>query len=435
LTSIQTSRYDVVVVGGGVTGLGAATKAGWLGAKTLLVERHAFVGGMATAGMVSPFMKNDVGGETLTRGVFDALEEKMRDLNGMIDNGFSAAAFRSAAYGLLREAGADVLFGSAVTRVDREGETITALVLETPEGTERVEAKYFVDATGDAQVVYLAGLPFVKGDERTGKTQALTLFFRMGGVDVRRATDYAAAHPDDFMEWMDFDFDFNRILSIAGYYSFVKRAASAGKLSPNVKYIFYTTLPSSGEASFNTTNILDADGSTSSGLTRAAFDGRRQTRQVVDLLVGEIPGFENAELIETGAALGVRETRRAVGDYAMTGEDVRSARKFDDAVARGCYGVDIHGQSGEEDTMDDLPEGEYYEIPKRALFVKDARNLLAAGKCVSSTREGHAAIRVMPIAAATGEASGAIVGVANKRGVELRDAPYAEIREALKFNL
>ena len=202
-----------------------------------------------------------------------------------------------------------------------------------------------------------------------------------------------------------------------------------------MNYIFYTTLPDSGEASFNTTNILGLDGSTSLGLTQAEIAGRKQVFQVVDLLQTEVPGFEDAYLLETAVQVGVRETRRAVGDYIVTGDDIRTGRKFERAVARGCYGIDIHGQKNEKDSMEDLAEGEYYEIPVDALIVKDAKNLLVAGRCISSTREGHGALRIMPTSAATGEACGALSAIAVEKKLPVRSVDFQLLKKEIQSNV
>ena len=429
------NKYDVIVVGGGIAGVSAAVRAGKEGAKTLLIEHYGFVGGMSTAGMVSPFMKHQVNGDTLVKGVFQDIEIEMRKRNGMIDNGFYANTFRTAAYHLLSEANCSILFNSEIIKVNRIDNRIKSLTVLVENQQIDIEADVFIDTTGDAQILYLGDFPWVKGDETTGKLQALTLFFRMGNIDIQKATDYVKNHKDDFFKWMTYDFDFTKIISIAGYFSNVKKAIEEGRLNPDVEYIFFTTLPESGEGSFNTSNILGMDASTSESLTQAEMIGRNQVYQVVQILQNEIPGFENSYLLETAVQVGVRETRRAVGDYIVTGNDIKNGSKFDDAIARGCYGIDIHGQKDESSRMEDLEEGQYYEIPLRSLIVKDADNLLVAGRCISSTREGHSALRIMPTSAATGEACGALAALASKNSSIVREINPQEVREIVKHNI
>lgn len=427
--------FDVVVAGGGIAGISAAVKAAREGAKVLLIEQYGFVGGMSTAGMVSPFMKHSIDNEILVRGIFEEIEIEMRKRDGMIDNGFYASAFRNASYTLLRNSGVKVLVHTIITKVNRVDNIIKSIHCLLFGEELEIEGKIFIDTTGDAQLVYLGNFPYVKGDEETGKLQALTLFFRMGGIDFIKALDYVKTHKEDFFSWMTYDFDLNKIISVAGYFSTVKKAIAEGRLSEDVNYIFYTTLPNSGEASFNTSNILGLDGSTSYDLTKAELIGREQVWQVVKVLQDDIPGFENSYLIETAIQVGVRETRRAIGDYVVTEEDIIHCHKFDDAIARGSYGIDIHGQKDEQSRLDEMPENDYYEIPLRALIVKDAENLLIAGRNVSATRKAHGALRIMPTSAAMGEAAGALAAISVSKKLSVRDVPAKEVQLKIKHNL
>lgn len=429
------SKYDVIVAGAGIAGISAAIKAAQLGASVLLIEHYGFVGGMSTAGMVSPFMKHKVNDEILVRGIFEELENEMINRNGMIDNGFYASSFRASAFELLKNSNSTILLNAQINEIIKIGNSIKSIKVIANEEELTFDADIFIDTTGDAQLVYLGDFPWVKGDEKTGKLQALTLFFRMAGIDVKAVAEYAKHHKEDFFEWMEYDFNFDKIISIAGFFSFVKRAIAEKRLPEEIQYIFFTTLPDSGEGSFNTSNILGIDGSTSEDLTKAELIGRNQVYQIVKLLQEEIPGFEKAILLETAVQVGVRETRRAIGDYIVTGEDIKFERKFDDAIARGCYGIDIHGQKDEQSRMEHLPEGDYYEIPIRALIVKDADNLLVAGRCISSTREGHSALRIQPTSAATGEACGALAALSIKYKKGIRDINFKEVQKLIIHNI
>ncbi|MGE5411028.1 MAG: FAD-dependent oxidoreductase [Clostridiales bacterium] len=432
----RSNKYDVIITGGGIAGISAAVKAAQMGVKTLLIEQYGFLGGMSTAGMVSPFMKHSVNGQALVKGVYKAIEQEMMEMGGMIDNGFYASSFRLSANKLLKRYGCHVLLNCELMSVNRSNEEKIESVEVFLDGKKiKIKGKVFIDTTGDAQLLYLGKLPWQKGSETTGKLQALTMFFRMANIDMKRVADYVKNNRDNFFNWMDYGFNSEKIISVAGYFKQVKQAITEGRLSPEVEYIFFTTLPEQGEASFNTTNILELDGSSSYDLTKAEIKGRNQVAQVVKLLQKEIPGFENAFLLETAAQVGVRETRRSVSDYVYTGEDIRKGKKFEDAIARGCYGIDIHGQINEDSVMEHLREGEYYEVPLRALFVSKIKNVLAAGRCISSTREGHSALRIMPTSAATGEACGAAAAMSVKLGKDLRELPVKEVQRSISYNI
>ena len=288
----QRFEFDVVIAGAGIAGICAAVKAGRMGARVALVERYGFVGGMSTAGMVSPFMKHAIHNQRLVNGIFSDIEELMIKQNGMVSNGFFANAFRSASHALLTDAHVSIFADAELLSVDKKNQEIQSLFVLMHGQEIEIEGQVFIDTTGDAQVVFAGGFPWVKGDEKTGNLQAMTLFFRMADIDIQKAAAYTIDNKEDFFPWMDFNYDFNKIISIAGYFSFVKKRIAEGKLSPDVNYIFYTTLPESGEASFNTTNILGFDGSSSYDLTQAEIAGRKQVQQVVDVLQSEIPGLK-----------------------------------------------------------------------------------------------------------------------------------------------
>ena len=424
-------HYDVIVLGGGIAGLAAAVKSARLGAKTALIEQYAFAGGMATAGMVSPFMKFEIAGDRLVKGIFLELEQRMTAIGGMVNNGFSGDAFRNVAWQLLTEAEVHPIFNAALISAEMRESHIQSVTFQKNGHSQSLSAKNFIDSSGDAQLLFLAGLPFQKGE----KLQALTLFFRMGGLDLQTIVETVKREPQNFLPWVDSDFQEGRIYSVAGWLREIKAAQKAGKLHEALQYIFFTTLPGSGEASFNSSNICALDGSSSQDLTRAEWIGRQQVHQIVRLLQDEIPGFEKSYLIETAPQVGVRETRRALGDYIVTGKDIMQARKFPHAIARGCYGVDIHGQADESSVMDEIPENDFYEVPLEALLVKDAVNLMVAGRCVSATRKGHGALRIMPTSAAMGEAAGALSALAATQGKALRSVDYLSLKNEIKHNL
>lgn len=429
------SKYDVIVAGAGIAGISAAIKAGSLGSRVLLVEHYPFLGGMSSAGMVSPFMKSKSGDIELVKGLYKKYEQGLIQRGGMIDNGFYSWAFRSVANQFLADNGVDVAYNCDVMDAVTDGQKLTGIKTATPQGEKLLEANYFIDTTGDAQLIELGGFPWEKGDIKKGDLQALTLFFRMGGIDVKATADYSKQHQDEFLEWMDFEYDFSKIISIAGYTGLVEKAKKEGRFPETVNHVFFTTLPASGEGSFNTTNILGIDPSTSYNLTQAEREGHKQVAQIVDFLNRDVPGFEQAFLIDTAVQVGVRETRRAVAQYMVTGEDIANCAKFEDVVARGCYGVDIHGQRDEDNRLDEIEEGAWYEIPLRALRVKNSENLMVAGRCIGATREGHAALRVMPTSAASGEACGAATALAVQKNCPLDEVAYSDLKTHLRENI
>lgn len=184
---------------------------------------------------------------------------------------------------------------------------------------------------------------------------------------------------------------------------------------------FYTTRR--GEIHFNTTRVVKRDGTSAEDLTAAELEARQQVQEMVKFLTDKVPGFADAYLSATGTQIGVRETRRIVGEYVMTGEDVLEARKFRDGIARGCYDIDIHNPAGTGTVIKSLPSGESYDIPYRCLCPRGFENLLVAGRPISATHEAHSSVRIMPIATAVGEAAGvaAAMGVDGDKSISKID--------------
>ncbi|MDZ7797092.1 MAG: FAD-dependent oxidoreductase [Candidatus Marinimicrobia bacterium] len=406
-----------MVVGAGIAGICAAVRAARAGLSVCLVESFPYVGGMATGGMVSPFMKYHVKGIPLVKGIFSEIQDIMRSNGKMIDNGFSAEAFRFASEKLLEKAGVEVLTDHCCISVRRESEYIKDITIERKGKRKSLSASFFIDTSGDAVIAHLARLPLAV----SAKQQAMTLFFRMRNIDFQRAVAEVRRFPDNFFPWSSKTVHPGHILSVAGYYEQVRLAQMKDEFPKDVSYIFYTSLPEPGTASFNCVNLRGYNGADTTDIIRAREEGLSQIRAIEKLLIRSASGFENTEVDKIADRVGVRETRRAIGEYVMNGNDIRSCRKFPDAVARGCYGIDIHGQEDEKNVMEDIPEGEYYEIPARTLIMKGMKNLLTAGRCLSSTREGQAALRIMPTCAATGEAAGKMAAEAHITGKGLRE--------------
>jgi len=235
----------------------------------------------------------------------------------------------------------------------------------------------------------------------------MTLNFRMAGVDKSRMPDRK---------------------EITELYL---KARAEGRIEcPRNDVLWFETMRDD-EIHFNTTRVIRCDATDAEELTKAEIEARRQVGQYVDFLKSDIPGFENAHLQMMAPQIGIRESRRIVGEYVLTAEDLLSARKFDDCIARGSYSVDIHDPDGGGTVIKRLPPGESYDIPYRSLVPKKIDNLLVAGRPISSTHEAHSAIRVMPIAAAIGEAAGAAAALCVNGGTIPRKLDSKKLQRVL----
>jgi hypothetical protein len=245
----------------------------------------------------------------------------------------------------------------------------------------------------------------------------MTLMFRMVQFERERFAGYVREHPD---QWR----------GVSGLWKLVAEAAEAGELDlPREDILFFAT-PHPHEVSVNSTRVTGV-GNDVWDLTRAEWLTRLQMRQIVRFLRKRVPGFERAYDAQSGVSVGVRETRRITGEYHLTGDDVVTAAKFDDAVARGSYPVDIHDPEGKGTILKRIPVNEAYDIPLRCLVPKDVDRLLVAGRCISGTHEAHSSYRVTPISMATGHAAGICAALAARSGRSPRDVPYREVQREL----
>jgi hypothetical protein len=280
-------------------------------------------------------------------------------------------------------------------------------------GPEEFEARMFVDATGDGDLAALAGCPFEKGRSEDGLAQAMTLCFRVGGVDMDKVPEGDGKGKREFISR-----------------KFIEAKKKGEITNPRHNVLFFRTLRKD-VIHFNTTRIVRRDATSTSDLTQAEIEGRRQTEEMVKFLKKEIPGFENSFLEKMAAQIGVRESRRIMGEYVMTEEDITQARKFEDGIARGSYPIDIHSPTGEGTVIKRLPPGESYDIPYRSLVPKGVDNILIASRCISATHEAHGAIRVMPIVAAIGQAAGTAAALSIRGKTIPRKLDVAKLRAKL----
>ncbi len=405
---------EVVVCGGGPAGLCAAVAAAQEGADTLLIERYGFLGGMATAGLINPFMPYYTGGEQIIEGLFQQIIDRLDAAGGWSHrqdewarDAFDPEIMKLVAQEMAEEAGVRLRLHTMVVDVAANDGHVEKILLASKSGWEAAKAQVFIDATGDGDVAARAGAESEQGRAEDGLGQPMTLMFRIAGVDEARIP------PRE---------DINALYDVA------KAAGEIDNPRENVLW-FYTTRP--GELHFNTTRVVKRDGTSAADLTEAELEARRQVGQMVRFLVEKVSGFEKAYLAATGTQSGVRESRRIIGEYVMTEEDVLGARKFPDGIARGCYDIDIHDPAGTGTVIKQLPEGESYDIPYRCLCPRGFDNLLVAGRPISATHEAHSSIRVMPIAAAVGEAAGVAAAMCVERGQAVTEIDVPALRQRL----
>ncbi len=436
-------NYDIIIAGGGLAGCAAACASARLGARTLLVERFGFLGGWATAALVAPFMPHKTStGEVLVAGMFDEIKSRLAAMDGLLDNTFDPELMKQALLEMVVESGASLRLHTQIVSAKQDSEGFS-LCLVSKSGMQDARCRRVVDCTGDGDVAAFLGAEFQMGDEQ-GLPQAMTLMFDMAGVDFAKALEYVRANPDHMrFPKLSPDEDLSKmarsVFGIAGYYELIKRARANGDYDVPGDLLFYINRPRQGEVVFNTTHVGNVSGIDADDVTRAEIEGRRQMMCVAKFARKYVPGFEDSYIIRTPAHIGVRETRRILGDYVFSEADVEEARKHEDAVCRLAYPVDVHHGSGSgythsEDKARHIepPAGDYYEIPYRCLLPTGIENLLTAGRCVSSTQSGHGAIRIMPACAAMGQAAGAAAALSLAAGCTPRELDPVRLSEELR---
>ncbi|MBP2315076.1 FAD-dependent oxidoreductase [Azospirillum soli] len=443
--ALRAGRCNVLVVGGGPAGMGAAIGAAQAGADTVLVERYGFLGGNATAALVMPWMSfytqrgsvavvdntalmpQDHGpGEPVVGGALAVFLGRLYASHGAIppspDTGFTVPfdpeILKVTAQEILDEAGVKVLLHAFASTVLGEKGRPSGVVFETKSGPVVIEADVIIDCTGDGDIAALAGCDYEVGREEDGLTQPMTLMFRMVGFDHAAFSDFVHGNPT---QWR----------GVHGLWDLVSKATANGDLNLTREDILFFATTHPGEVALNCTRVTGVLGTNVFDLTRAEWESHRQAAQIAAFLRKYVPGFERAYNCQTGTGIGVRETRRIVGEYYMTADDVLGAAKFDDAVARGTYPVDIHSPTGKGTVLKRVPSGEWYEVPLRALLPKGMENLLVAGRCISGSHEAHSSYRVTPTCMATGQAAGVCAAMAAKGRARTRDVVAGAVQKEL----
>lgn len=431
---------DVVVVGGGAAGIAAALAAARVGRSVILIEHQAFLGGNMTLPL--PLLGYlDRQGKQIIGGIAEELVAKLRVRGGadvhrpcplhvsytIVD----AEQLKSLLLEEMMAAGVKLLLYTTVVGVVKEGNNIQCIVVESKSGREAIRGNVFVDASGDGDLAVQAGAPYELGDGK-GEMQPPTLVFTMGGVDTDALKRFCAGHPEFFA---DFGYSSSHFLQndkfiAVGMRRVIEAARKAGESAPAIDRIIMFHTMSPGEMAINMTRPRAIDGTNNKDLTRGEMECRAQIPQVIEFLRRRVPGFETARLLRTSHKMGLRETRRIMGEYVLTGADIMEARPFDDAIGQASYFIDVHHGSDDGFSLE-FPQ-KVYGLPYRSLLPKEIDNLLVAGRCISCTREAMGAIRVMPTCMALGQAAGVAASLSARERISPKALYVHTLQSVLK---
>lgn len=450
--------FDVVIAGGGMAGVVAAIAAARNGARTLLTDRLAFLGGNATAGLLGNFLTfHNMKGEQICDGIPQEIVDECIRLGGAFPehrghlrnaygNAYSVTiidpeVLKLVIQRLCVQADVRLMLGTYIVGPVLQGDRVTGIRVVNKSGESVLSGNVIIDATGDADIVAKAGGPFQQGDE-AGRTMSISLFFRMASVDLDRHLRYVKERPDQFMlaedpylgqtraeaaaalaTWKDYPL-------VTGYYEAVREAQRRGEFHPNRERVVFSITTVPGVVTINSTSMLGRNPTRAEELTQAALEGREQIFAVAAFFRKYAPGFERAFVLDSASALGVRESRRIIGEHVLTEEECLTGKKSDQDIARGAYTLDVHEPSGKI-VHKHIKDGESYGIPYGCLVPKRLEGVLVAGRCISSDRYANGSVRNQAHIQAIGQAAGMAAALCVKRGWRPRDVPVAELRKVL----
>ncbi|MBR0753096.1 FAD-dependent oxidoreductase [Bradyrhizobium jicamae] len=419
-------EYEVAVLGGGPAGIAAAVAAARAGRRTLLIERYGFLGGMGTAAGVTNFcgLHANVFGEMhrVVQGIASDLLDRIDRLGGLntphlilgkiFAQAYDTAAYKIAADDLLASQKVDILFHALGAGVVMDGARISALLVETKAGRQAVLSDIFIDCSGDGDLAVWAGAPYEVGDNKGGMLYP-SMMLRLNGIDPARAGDAWRTIPA-LMEQAE----------AAGTHTFPRKSAIVRPQKSQIEW------------RVNFTQLKREDGGAISGIdpgemTRGEIEGRRQALQAFEFL-RTVPGFEKSYIVDLPPQLGIRETRRVIGGYMLSGEDVLGCASFDDSIGVNGWPKESHVAGDVVFEFPPIPSSRgFNELPYRMLVAERVDNLLVAGRCASMTHEGQSAARVSGACFVMGEAAGTAAALALKGNTIPRDISVEKLQQQL----
>jgi 2-polyprenyl-6-methoxyphenol hydroxylase-like FAD-dependent oxidoreductase len=448
-------QVDVLVAGGGTAGVVAAIAAARNGAKTALVERDGFVGGVAAMGLSFLGFHNNRE-ELIIKGIPWEIVGRLREMGAAIDLSNQAKgtpegkggpyfiarrilyrpeAYKYVALQMLQEAGVEVMLHAFVSDVVMEGNSVSGLIIENKSGTIVVPGKQIVDCTGDADIVARAGGPFELGRPGDGMLQPVTPLWVMTGIDLDKAVA-AGAYRNPMVQATDGNWP-----AIGRYHIYPQHwekqlEEELGEFAHGVRTFLILDV---GDGAFyvgNMTHLPKVNAADADQLSQAEVDARTLIWRLCQFLRRHVPGFENSHLVATPAAIGIRETRRIVGEYMLTHEDVLEGRQFDDAISLGGFFVDIHAYDGAPNGYippkgSQVKDHGSYGIPFRTLVPQKVDNVVVAGRCLSADQAAQGSARVMGPCMMMGQAAGTAAAMAAEQGIQLRNIDKTRLREKL----
>ena len=446
-------QADVVVVGGGSAGFAAALCAARNHVKTILIEREFMVGGIMTAGLMAKIAAEPYMTGVPTEFIMRLGKRKMAipyesfpkpwPPSEMTEIPVDPEACKILLEEMLLEAGVEVLYGTILTGVIKQDNTLTGVIIENKSGRSIITGKVFIDTTGDGDLCQRAGADYEFGQNQDEKCSASNMLSRLCGVNLEETIDYIEKNPEEltrkkrrgtFGDEITPDLlrkyalgNSPQFISIGNFQKTVDRLLSDPNVTPWEKEVLqirngitFMNTPIKGQVLLNVGRSRNINPLNAKELSLAVIECRKQNWYAYRFLKENIPGFENSSLIETSSILGVRESRRIHCDYIHTVEDFRRRARFEDAILRNNDSIEFHNPNGSGIIFELYDPGEYEEISYRSILVKNFNNLMVSGRCWGADQLALSANRSIGFCMSMGQAAGTAAALAINENTSIR---------------
>lgn len=437
--------YDVVVIGGGATGVVAALAAARAGARTAIVEYNGFLGGNAVTGLPLLGYHNNRG-QLIIKGIAYEIAERLQSIGAATEFyldpitsdvlGLDPHWFKIVITEMLAEAGVDFYLHCLLTDTVVEDGKTAGVIVQNKEGSQLLRAKVVIDSSGDGDAAVRAGADYVLGREGDNKTQVSSLVFRVTNIDFAPLLAYFRANPTQIRPFAMDEATVNKLLDqmeaapvfvMGGFQRFIEQAIGDGVQFPRSNMVA-VALKSLNQLVVVASRVEGVNPNDNRSYSNGEVTGLLQAKDIMHFLKTYAPGFQDVKLVDTAHQIGVRESRHIVGEYTLTAEDLLSGKTFDDCICLGGYHLDIHTpdhkglQTRKVDT---------YEIPFSCLLPKGLDNLIVAGRPISATHEAMSSTRVIPIQMGQAEAAGVAAAMSAQSGVSVKNLDVSALQRRL----